>query len=146
RKGVTLDSVVGASAARELWQCGATDQNPIARGRVNTIPGIRTQSTKAPYSIAMNGQMLAAAASKDSRQMLETTNSRMPTGGVIEPRVMLNQNRKPKRSGSRPKSAAIGASSGASMMIMALASMNIPATNSIAMTMVSNPSVQVVRH
>ena len=64
---------------------------------------------------------------------VQAANRFTPKGGVIMPRARLTTMIMPKCTGSMPKCMATGARIGASTMMAALVSMNMPMTNSAAL-------------
>ncbi len=65
---------------------------------------------------------------------VQAANRLTPNGGVIMPSARFTTMITPKCTGSMPKCIATGARIGASTMIAALVSMNMPITNSAALT------------
>ena len=72
------------------------DQYPSNLGRTVTIGGKRKQSASTAYWTKIKGQISAIYVVIDKRQMPDTTNRMMPTGGVIPPSVIFITKRNPK--------------------------------------------------
>ena len=71
--------------------------------------------------------------SSEMRATVQAANRFTPNGGVIMPSARLTTITRPKCTGSMPKCSATGANMGASTMMAALVSMNMPITNSAAL-------------
>ena len=76
--------------------------------------------------------------SNDTRATVQAANKFTPKGGVIMPRAKLTTMMMPKWMGSIPKYMATGVNIGASTMMAAEVSMNMPIRNSAPFTPIRN--------
>ena len=91
-----------------------------------TIRQARMTSTKGIRSLTIR--------SSEIRATVHAAKRLTPNGGVIMPMARFTTMIRPKCTGSMPKCMATGAKIGASTMMAALVSMNIPMRNSAALT------------
>ena len=80
-----------------------------------------------------NGSRYGMMRSSEIRATVHAANRLTPKGGVIMPNAKLTTITSPKCTGSMPKCTATGARIGASTMMAALVSMNMPIKNSAAL-------------